>query len=327
MDLNKTELDTISFYISKAAHIKIQIWNGEGYLVRNLFDGKVVKGEHFQGWNGYDNYGEKVASGDYYFTIEADLGQQKRFYDPWLIGWGKPIEGEDFIANLADLRLYYRLPQPAMVRIRAGVLDEALLYNTIVNWQPRSGGPNVESWDGYDNSRLIDIAHNEKVKYSIEAYSLPENVIIVKNEEKSLRKEYSIQRELSIKNVAYRHAFHPRRECFDPEIIVTLPESLLTKEGIPVVHESLLVQVSIMEPALNFMENQRFEIMFFLDGKYYLEEEYGYSPYKHIFDLSNLTESKHALTAVLVSSEDHAGSTSIQFQYEKRRKKCCSKKS
>lgn len=73
------------------------------------------------------------------------------------------------------------------------------------------------------------------------------------------------------------------------------------------------------------MESERFEIMLFLDGKLYLEEEMGYLPYKHLLQISDLAEGKHILTTVIASYDDHVGSSSIQFFISKGRCKCSRK--
>ncbi len=321
-DLNEVEQDTIAFVLSKKAEVKIQIWNCEGYLVRNLFEGKAKKGMNYLAWNGEDDAGEAASDGDYYFTITAFTGKERVMYDPYELLWGDIITPSNFIVSVSDQKIYYNLPLPSLVRIRAGRLREALLYATIVNWEPRSQGPNVEIWDGYDNSRLFDVIHQNGIEYSVDAYALAENVIIVKNGG-SHSKSYSIKRELPLPNSSSQHSLHLRSECRDPEPSISVIGVKDYKSGIPVIKKEANLKVNLLNDSdERFMENERFEIMFYVDGEFYFEEENGYFPYKHKFDISELPEGEHILTVVLASSGDHAGSSSIQFFVEKRRCKC-----
>jgi hypothetical protein len=323
-DLKEAKLDTINFVLNKKADVRIQIWNCNGYLIRNLFDGKAKKGINYYMWDGKDDAGDKAVNGDYYLTIAAYTNREQVMYDPYELPWGDMVQPEDFIVNLADLRVYYVIPFASLVRIRAGILKEALLYTTIVNWKPRPAGPNVEVWDGYDNSKLIGVAHKENIEYFIQVYFLPENVIIIKNGNPNI-KTYSTKRELPLSKGSCRHSYHLREECYDPEVILTFLDVKHKKNGIPLVDENTNLKVELPKDAQKFMENERFEIMLFLDGKLYLEEEMGYLPYKHLLQISDLDQGKHILTIVTASSGDHVGSSSIHFFVDKGRFKCLKK--
>jgi hypothetical protein len=234
-------------------------------------------------------------------------------------------EAENIIIDPANRRIYYSLFQPALVRIRAGDLKENVLYRTIVNWEPRLAGPVTEIWNGFDNSRQINIADKENINYILEAYNLPTNAILIKNGAR-FKGNYPLKRILPIPINGYRHALHPRTECRDVQVIVSLNgDSVVGKPS--VIDDSALLRVEIPVPDLTIMEKERFEFSFFIDGKYVFCEENAYSPYRYHLKTADVPEGKHDLTVLAVSSGDHAGSGSIKFTINRRRQKCCSKKS
>jgi len=66
----------IPYELKKEAEVKIDLYNVSGQLVRTLELGVQSRGRYISKqkaahWDGRDNLGERVASGVYYYTLQA----------------------------------------------------------------------------------------------------------------------------------------------------------------------------------------------------------------------------------------------------------------
>jgi hypothetical protein len=61
----------ISFYLPSRSQVKLEIFDVRGARVRTLVDGVRDRGTHAALWNGTNDAGAPVASGVYYYRIEA----------------------------------------------------------------------------------------------------------------------------------------------------------------------------------------------------------------------------------------------------------------
>ena len=62
----------ISYSLAHDAHVRIDVFNITGQLVKTLVDGHVEAGEHTIIWDSKDGHGDGVASGIYFYKIKAD---------------------------------------------------------------------------------------------------------------------------------------------------------------------------------------------------------------------------------------------------------------
>jgi len=62
----------IKFDIRKKGHVSLKIYNVAGQLVKTLVNDVLEAGSHSRDWTGTNNSGVKVASGVYFYSIEAD---------------------------------------------------------------------------------------------------------------------------------------------------------------------------------------------------------------------------------------------------------------
>lgn len=62
----------IEFGLSKAAHVKIDIFNIVGQRVRTLVDEEMESGNYVADWDGKDEQGNSVSSGIYFYRMKAD---------------------------------------------------------------------------------------------------------------------------------------------------------------------------------------------------------------------------------------------------------------
>lgn len=62
----------ISFNLPKPGNVKIKIYDVLGNEIRTLIDEERLAGKHNIYWNSTDNFGKRVSSGVYFYTITAD---------------------------------------------------------------------------------------------------------------------------------------------------------------------------------------------------------------------------------------------------------------
>lgn len=68
----------IEFYAPRSGAVKIEIFNLLGQKVRTLYEGEVKAGRHSVTWDGTDGSGEDVASGLYFYRMEASASVETR---------------------------------------------------------------------------------------------------------------------------------------------------------------------------------------------------------------------------------------------------------
>jgi len=62
---------TISYSLSAQTHVRLNIYNLKGQLVRSLVDATEQKGNHQVVWNGTDDKNLAVGSGIYLYKLDA----------------------------------------------------------------------------------------------------------------------------------------------------------------------------------------------------------------------------------------------------------------
>ncbi len=63
---------TIEYAVQQSSHVKLNIYNTLGQIVRTLVDEYETTGEYSVVWDGKDNSGNVVASGNYFYQIKTD---------------------------------------------------------------------------------------------------------------------------------------------------------------------------------------------------------------------------------------------------------------
>lgn len=63
---------TITYTLAKSGKINLAVYNLLGQKVRTLVNSNATAGLHINKWNGLDDHGKKVASGIYFYKLEAD---------------------------------------------------------------------------------------------------------------------------------------------------------------------------------------------------------------------------------------------------------------
>ncbi|MCK4657312.1 MAG: T9SS type A sorting domain-containing protein, partial [candidate division Zixibacteria bacterium] len=69
---------TIEFYTDRSVHVNLHIFNILGQRIRTLMDAPLEIGKHSVVWDGRDDGGNDVASGMYFYRIQAGSNVQTR---------------------------------------------------------------------------------------------------------------------------------------------------------------------------------------------------------------------------------------------------------
>ena len=79
------------------------------------------------------------------------------------------------------------------------------------------------------------------------------------------------------------------------------------KKDFRFLNKKTMVKVTLDEKDKAIFQKHQFEICFFLDNKFYAEDETGYTPFNWVWDLSNVEEGEHLLTINISSFQDQIG--------------------
>ncbi|MBD3292541.1 MAG: hypothetical protein GF393_06425 [Armatimonadia bacterium] len=156
-DPGDSETSTISYTLSAAADVTIELFDTDDTLVRTLIDEESQSaGSNSETWDGKDDSNDIVADGAYRYVITAEASGDTVVYDPGCPSMPSvnDFEIDDFYFGQST-DISYTLPSDCLVRIRIGTEYEwetPALLRTLVNWEYRPSGSNdSDSWDGRDD--------------------------------------------------------------------------------------------------------------------------------------------------------------------------------
>ena len=209
------------------------------------------------------------------------------------------------------------------------------MLNTMVNWEPRVRGLCTEVWRGKDRQGVRHFSTRPDCFLTSMAYALPENSIIAYgNREETYRDWYlreghkrpkkpHVPRSLDKPGVICPHWYRPPHLNRDPDITISFPglkqKPKSPNEPVKLSGDSALIRVSIPDEAdLAFMDEQKFEMILFVDDKRILEAEQSHAPFNWRWDLTNVTPGKHHLIVNLVSATDHVGTFTVPVEVVKK---------
>lgn len=310
----------ISFDISQEAIVTLNVYDPDNGLIKTVEDRQGEKpGTHTLLWDGKDMDGEIVADEAYYFTLQATTKKgEKEIYDPTVFSGGIEHDITKVDIDRENHTINYRLPQMARVLIRIGIHSGPLL-NTLVDWKPRITGAITEYFNGKDQDNLINLWDQPRFKMIVTYFTLPENSVITYGNKNINYIDYKKTREgnrpikpqkariIDPKKVSY-HFNLLRINDYSPEVLMTFPQTSNTDpEGVPILKDKTIVRVELAEKDKKYFTEQQYEITFFLDTKFYAEEEVGYSPFNWTWDLTDVEPGDHTLTVNLSSFKDQIG--------------------
>ncbi|MBU1053433.1 MAG: hypothetical protein KKC46_06340 [Proteobacteria bacterium] len=318
----------LSFSLSKPARVTVHVYDPDSDLINTIEENKEMQpGVNTVIWNGTDIAGNIVPDEAYFFTITAkDESGKEEIYDPTTFSGGEEHDITTAHIDPQQYNINYSMPEMGRVMIRMGIQGGPLM-NQLVDWKPRVKGAITEYWNGQDKDNLLDIYNNPKFKMIVTYFSLPDNSVIAYGNKKIDFLEYKnnvvekrLQKPVRPTSVLRRsHHYNILRTIdYCPEIKVEFANVKGTEgNGIPVIQGKTMVKVMLDEKDKIIFQNFQFEICFFLDHKFYAEDETGYTPFNWVWDLSNVEEGEHLLTVNISSFKDQIGMISKKVKVVK----------
>ena len=308
----------ISYELSGPAESVVKVYDCDLGLIRAFrSEGPLKAGTHTVAWDGLDLDGKVVPDEAYFFTVEADAGDGNReIYDPTEFSGGVEHDIAKATVDPQTFNIHYAMPEMGRVMIRMGIHGGPLM-NQLVDWKPRVKGAITEYWDGKDKDRLVDLHGSPGFKMIIAYFTLPENSVIAYGNRDMRYRQYKSSvadgRPRKEGSVVWRQGLSPHYELsrtvdYVPGVSLEFEGQKGTDDGgLPILHEKAVVRVALAEQDKAVFQNSQFEICFYLDSKFYAEDESGYTPFNWVWDLGDVEEGGHLLTVNISSFRDQIG--------------------
>ncbi len=307
----KNENAAIRWSQNYAGETTLEIRTENGELIRK-YQEIYLAGEHTILWDGKNQNGEVVAGGIYLYVLSAADAKGREFlFDPSADTGGEELTVEKFTFDKETGELKFILPRAGYARLRVG-LSPFMHLKTLLDWEPMEAGAHTIVWDGLDESGTIKAIHHPNLSMNLAAFSLPDNAVIVQGPRKEVTPPSFARTSEPKREGLYFHVLHDRGQCRDITFEIEFPDSQRNQEGLPILKDEMLVRVRLKESDENFMVNQRFEVMYFVDTVFLYEEEEGQNPFNYIWDTKGLNPGEHLLTVNLIGYEDHLGVKTIR---------------
>ena len=305
----------ISFEINEQADVNVIIYDVLGKVVRifNLPESKI--GQHSVTWNGRMVDGSFASGGLFLYVIEAVTKDGKKaIYNKVKESGGLEVKSLEYTLDRDTGKIEYVLPKACMIRIRAGFKD-GMFAKTLVDWEPRLPGRQNLTWDGKDESGLMNLLKHKGLDIRLTCYTLPDNAIGTKGEitpftqnSSNPDKEKYNRDEIWATKGKYMHYQHDPRICHAPKLMVSFPSVIYSEESdTPKLSGVATIRVELDKIDEPHLIDTRFEVMFFVDGTYIYEVEEGSSPFTFHWNTSNFSKGPHMVTINVIGYDDHIG--------------------
>ena len=273
--------------------LKLEIRSGDDDLIRTLVlnNFKAAQKQYEIPWDGRDASNHIVPDEAYHpvLVVKNKSGETGRI-DFRASSGGEEVY--DFEKSVHKGVIEYTLPVASRVLIRAGIKNGPMLH-TIIDWEPRTAGFHAERWSGYDQDNVVAIEQNPQVGYLIIGYQLPDNTIITYGNTSETYRAYRERNKLPIREANYdnrlleRNGKVIRPEFYNPVLQQKSPRlivKLLAKDTrMPITEinglDEILVEVKLHPLDEIYLDQQRYEISFFVDNEFISEEEQGFVPF------------------------------------------------
>lgn len=326
IDLSGNKAAQISWQISRFSLVSVYVCDLDGNLVRALIqkDG-MGAGEHQVAWNGRDDGGDMCPNGTYIPVIKTKTRDKTaEIYNPTSFPWGETIFPKNLYYDFDQKVVHYRLERPALCRIRIGEYDGGPLYRTLIDWKPRWADVHNEPWDGMDKNGVVEITKKKKHYIVLEAFSLPENSIIVQGSNNLRQHSITSHSPFAIHSAHGKninpHASHARDGCHELFISARiLGQDNYSPTRIPVVKGATSIEVSLNNNSGDSrLMKKGFELYLYMDGLFIYEILPENLP--AILKLDTLTHKngEHVLTVNARTMEDHVGTYSMKISIENK---------
>jgi hypothetical protein len=309
--------------------LTLEILTGDGDVVRRLKLLNAPAGEQELAWDGKDESSQPVPDEAYCARVLLETGNTRAVDDPCSRTGGEVLSGiQPSLSATGDI--VYSLEKPARVLIRVGVKNGAMLRSLSV-WRPRPAGRNLQRWNGFDESGLVDL-RNDRLAVLVTAFRLPDFTVITTGQDSVDYRRWRIAQgwpehpdkqvgdsaaqplERNGQRIA-RQYYMARYKDREPRITVNLVgrEGQALPSGAPL-PEDVRVSVDLHPDDRWLMQEQLYEVAFFVNGDFVSEEENGYVPIGWIWNTAALKPGRHLLTVNLTGFTGRVGTKTIALE-------------
>ena len=269
-------------------------------------------GEHNFSWDGRDDAGDLCRTGLYFPVIRVkSTGRGVETYNPTGSPWGEELVPGDVAFDGSVI--HYTLPKRALVRIRVGEQDGGPMYKTVSDWKLLPPGSYEVPWDGRDVTGFVDVASSSKLLIAVDAFSVPENSILLVTPAGSGKDKHYKKFPISPphgKRLSYI-ALLPHGLLPDPGITGRFGKGRRTRKGVYLLHGKVPVFLDLVRGRLGTDPPETIERYLFVDGKMIEEGPADGLPAKILLDTGRFSNGKHIVTLGLRTSDDRSATCSM----------------
>jgi hypothetical protein len=322
------ETATISFSITQPAKISLRIFDPDHHLLREIMsEGSATLEPQKLVWDGKDAQGRVVPDEAYFFTIEAFNHQGLiAHYDPTTFSGGEVVRADGVNFDKDKKTIFYELPGDARVAIKAGISGGGPLLKNILSGLPRAAGRHEESWDGRDESGIVEVPAERNYSLNVEAVSLFENSLITTGN--SAYDYFRYSRDIAPERPRkIARPFRGHEAAFaglppkDPSPLVPEPkfriewpdETPRTEENVPIVSDRAAIRIRLDDKIKTTITEQRYEIILFVDFRFVTEMEEGYSPFNLKWNTRETANGEHLITINVATLSGQVSSASTRL--------------
>ena len=314
---------------AKLKTLKVEIRSSDDDLMRTLrlADISPETTDYVVKWDGRDD-ANNIVPDEAYSPVVIVTIQSDEIVTIAAQGSSGGEELYDFEKIIRPGVIEYSLPAASRMLVRSGIKNGPML-RTLIDWEPRTAGFHAERWNGRDKDDVIAIEQNPGVGYLIVGYELPHHSIITHGNNSESYREYRERHNWPLKQagieqralerngrVLRQEAYQPVLQQKSPRIDVSLL-SAGTRQ--PVQHvkalEEMLTEVKLHSLDEIYLDQERYEISFFVDHAFIAEEEQGYVPFTWRWSPGRLgiKPGEHLLTVNVSGYNGQVGVRNIRF--------------
>ena len=310
--------------------IKIEIRSSDDDLVRTLSleefkpDTKTYEVE----WDGRDSLKQVLPDEAWHPVLLAtDKSGKTQRIDYRDSSGGEEVY--DFEKNIRHGTIEYSLPVASRMLIRAGIKNGPML-RPVIDWEPRTKGFHAKRWSGRDLDDVIAIEQAPQASYLIIGYKLPDNTIITYGNSKETYRAYRERHKLPLKEakqegrllersgkVIRPEFYSPILKQKSPRIEVGILEKGSRKATTSVKGlGEFITEVKVHPLDEIYLDQERYEISFFVDKEFIAEEEQGFVPYTWRWSPGRIgiKPGKHVLTVNVSGYNGQVGVKNVVFE-------------
>ncbi len=304
----------ITFSLTEPCTLNLFICTTAGEIVRNLITAEEMSaGEHTKSWDGVDDNFKAAANGLYFPIIQCKSKKKGAFtYDPSAHPWGEEVPAQNFSYNNGGKELSFEIDRPAYARLRVGLKDGGPVYRTLAPWRLWQAGPHRVQWNGKDKRNTRSVLNKEKLSYSFDSFTVPENSIVVVNPKPAMASAGTNLKKYPINpprggRLSY-FALEADSQGEELELAVILKTSQKDWKGKTVIKGEAVYGVDFVDfDKKSSTIKPGSELIIYVDDLYVAEHPIDNMPATIAFDSTKFKNGKHEVTINVMVTDDRAG--------------------